>query len=145
MIALYFSQNFLQQPKNDVHKSLYTATDSIKNFTKQALSIIFHNFMVCISRLLVKLGIIFLAVDFIMPLIQQTASCPKDNRSGEKIFAGLDYLRRKYCCFRGDSVVGLNKTSSHLDDMDHNRREKYLNDARKQRQSFLQPYQRKST
>ena len=37
--------------KNDVHKSLYAATtESIENHTRQALSILFHNFMVCITR-----------------------------------------------------------------------------------------------
>ena len=82
--------------RNELHSSLYAPTSaSIEHLTKQALSIIFHNFLVCIVRQVsdhLPGGRFHNASDEIR---QQTSSCPKDNLSAERIFAGLDYLRRK--------------------------------------------------
>ena len=91
--------------KNDVRKSLYTVTtESIENLTKQALSIIFHNFMVCITRLhLMKfdskqhpaLQIIYQQNGFSQGwiILSQNAKC-------------------KYRCFRGNTPMGSQQDES---------------------------------
>ena len=135
--------------KNEIHTSLYErTTGNIENLTKQALSVIMHNLHVCISRQVADHlpgGRFYNATD----LREETFTCPKDNLAPERMFAGLDYLRRKMpnantVAFEGILLWSLNKTREYLDDMDEDTRNKFLGDARKHRSSFLKLYQRKS-
>ena len=136
--------------KNAVHKSLYDpCSASVEHLTKQALSIILHSCLVCITRQVADHlpgGRFHEVSDEIR---MQTQSCPKDNICAERIFAGLDYLRRKMpnantVAFEGILLWSLNKTRDYLDSMPAEKKEKYLMDAMQQRKAFLQLYQNRS-
>ena len=67
----------------------------------------------------------------------------------ERMFAGLDYLKRKMpnpntVAFEGILLWSLNKTREYVDDMDGDTINKFLGDAGKHRSSFLKLYQRTS-
>ncbi|XP_072040335.1 uncharacterized protein [Amphiura filiformis] len=135
--------------RNELHHSLYeTTSGNIEHLTKQALSVIMHNLHVCIIRQLqdhLPEGKFYNAEH----LREETTSCPKDNLAPERMFAGLDYLRRKMpnantVAFEGILLWSLNKTRKYLDDMTDSQRSRYIEDARKNRPSFLRLYQQKS-
>ncbi len=81
-----------------------------------------HNLHVCISRQVADHlpgGRFHNAED----LREESATCPKDNLAPERMFAGLDYLKRKMpnantVAFEGVLLWSLNKTKQYLDDMD---------------------------
>ena len=67
----------------------------------------------------------------------------------ERMFAGLDYLKRKMpnantVALEGILLWSLNKTREYLDKMPDEKKDNYLSEAVKQRKSFLQLYQRRS-
>ena len=135
--------------KNDLHRSLYEhTTENIEHLTKQALSIVMHNLLVCVSRQLrdhLPGGRFHNAPH----LREETSTCPKDNLAAERVFAGLDYLRRTMpnantVTFEGIILWSLNKTRKFLDGMDQATKEQYITNARQHRKSFLLLYQRKS-
>ena len=136
--------------RNEMHRALYqTTTEDVEHLTKQALSIVLHNMFVCISRQLEDHlpGGRFHNAD--AQLRTDTSTCPKDNLSAERMFAGLDYLRRKMpnantVSFEGILLWTLNKTRHYLDTMDPAEREKFISSARRKRASYLKLYQSKS-
>ena len=78
-----------------MHKSLYDSVDdAVEFYSEQAIAIVLHNMYVCIVRQLedhLPGGKFHNAQD----LRRETSTCPKDNVAAERIFAGLDYLKRK--------------------------------------------------
>ncbi|XP_041481824.1 uncharacterized protein LOC121428993 [Lytechinus variegatus] len=136
--------------KDSIHKSLYDpCSANIEHLTKQALMIILHNCLVCITRQLsdhLPGGRFHSAPENIR---KQTASCPKDNLCAERMFAGLDYLKRKMpnantVALEGILLWSLNKTRDYLDEMSDEKKDQYLSEAVRQRKSFLQLYQGRS-
>lgn len=54
--------------------------------------------------------------------MRETQTCPKDNVAAERVFAGLDYLKRKSAnisplAMQGILLWSLNKTSGYLNGM----------------------------
>ena len=134
---------------DDVHKSLYNHVDDEITFnTKQAIGIILHNMFVCIVR---QLEDHLLGGKYHKPegsIIKETRTCPKDNIAAERVFAGLDYLKCKSPNISALAMQGVllwttNKTLNFLDACSHNKRNKLVWDAIKNRKRIVQMYQNK--
>ena len=95
MTAVSFSRNFHPREMNYIRAFYHPTSATIEQLTKQALSIMLHNMFVCVCRQLEDHlpGGRFHIVD--EQLRTDASTCPKDNLSAERMFAGLDYLKRK--------------------------------------------------
>ena len=134
---------------DDVHKAIYTViNEDVEFYTHQALSIILHNMFVCIKRQL----------EDHLPggkyhntgadLRQETTTCPKDNVAAERVFAGLDYLKRKSPNMSAFAMQGVllwsqNKTAQYIDACSPEERKQLMNSAIKNRKHIVRLYQEK--
>ena len=137
-------------PNNDeIHKALYEATSvDIEFYTKQALIVILHNICVCIKRQLedhLPGGKHHSVNDKIR---DETRTCPKDNVAAERVFAGLDYLKRKSpnmtdLAMQGILLWSQNRTMKYLEDCKEEEQLKLIQSAKKQRKEVVKLYQAK--
>ncbi len=123
-------------------------SDEVETNTEQAISIILHNIYVRIMRQLedhLPGGKFHMASD---TLRGETKTCPKHNVASERIFAGLDYLKRKSPNISTFSMQGIllwttNKTSEYLNACDQKTRDTLITKAMKNRKKVADLYQQK--
>lgn len=137
--------------RHDVHISLYATTDQdIEFFTKQAVSFILQNMYVCIKRQLEDHLPGGKYNDGGDDLRQETSTCPKDNVAAERVFAGLDYLKRKSPNMSALAMQGVllwtqNKTADYLAAHSAEERKSLLNKSTRNRRKVVKLYQEKIT
>ena len=135
--------------KNDIHEALYADVDEDTEFnTRHAVSIILHNLFVCITR---QLEDHLPGGKYHKPgdnVIKETKTCPKDNVAGERVFAGLDYLKRKSpnisaLAMQGVLLWSMNKTSTFLNECSPPKRDELVKKAIKSHKNVVKLYQAK--
>lgn len=137
--------------RDSLHRTLYETVDVDVEFnTKQALSIALHNIYVCIVRQLEDHlpGGKFHEISEDSTLSYETQSCPKDNVAAERIFDGVDYLKRKSPNMSALAMQGIlmwseNKTGKFLDNCSELERERLISKAVKDRKKIQKKYQDK--
>ena len=110
--------------------------------------IILHNVYVCIRRQLLDHlpgGKYHNASDTIR---NETASCPTDNVAAERVFAGLDFLKRNkpnmsVLAMQGILLWTQNRSMDYLDKCSEEDRQRLINQATKRRKSVVMSYQEK--
>ena len=131
-----------------VHDALYTpVSDELESLTEQAISIVLHNLFVCVTRQLEDHLPDAKYHDANDRLIRETQTCPKDNVASERVFAGLDYLKRKSpnmstVAMQGILLWSLNKTSNFLA-CNEKMRSKLVQKAMKNRKNVVKLFQEK--
>ena len=112
------------------------------------MSIILHNLFVCITR---QLEDHLPGGKYHDPgddLVKETQTCPKDNVPAERMFAGLDYLKRKSPNMSALSMQGvllwsMNKTADFLNECSPEKREELVKKAVRSRKKVVKLYQDK--
>ena len=137
--------DFIPQ-RDEIHRTLYAEVDEdVEFYTKQAISIILHNMFVCATR---QLEDHLPGGKYANPtssLVDETSTCPKDNVAAERVFAGLDHLKRKSpnitaLAMEGILLWALNKTGAFLDECSSEKREKLISKAMKSRKHVVKLY-----
>ena len=87
--------DYFPPTKDSIHKALYAdVDDKVCLNTEQVISITLHNLYACI-KMQIGDNLPEGKHDANECLVSETRTCPKDNVASERIFAGLDYLKRK--------------------------------------------------
>ena len=135
--------------ENEVRKGLYSeVNEEVDFYTKQSIIIILHNIFVCIKRQLEDHlpGGKHHNVD--SRVHQETETCPRDNIAAERIFAGLDYLKRSrpnltVLAMQGILLWSQNKSMEYLDKCSEEEKSKLIKAATKNKRIVMKSYQDK--